>query len=189
MKLYYENKLSTSEQLASYIKEEANKYSELVIVCVGTAIHPKNRFDFDNIGPLIGTMLKKLNVDNVYGTLEEPIHYQNIQSFKSMLKLNYPDAFILAIDAATGFKKNIIRYIAQPLEAASSFKEPIIIGDHCLTITTTRGTTYESCIDNQISTEQMLNASLEICKIIKQIKCQNTNIKFYEKRSFIKSFL
>lgn len=90
-------------------KEAANKLAEWIrpyligktlIFCVGT-----DKCIGDCLGPLVGTMLKKNNFPYpVIGTLEAPAHATNIEAKILQVKAEYPDYFIIAIDACLGYK-------------------------------------------------------------------------------------
>ena len=75
--------------------------SNSAIVCIGT-----DRCIVDTLGPLVGTMLTKSNIDvDVYGTLESPVHGVNLnERLKEVYDKNYDN--ILAIDACLSNKKN-----------------------------------------------------------------------------------
>lgn len=92
-----------SETLATQIRDVFQDHP-LVVVCVGT-----DRSTGDSLGPLIGTNLSKLSFPNVtvYGTLEDPVHALNLDSFVELIKDKHPDSIILAIDACLGKVENI----------------------------------------------------------------------------------
>lgn len=77
--------------------------SPFVIVCIGT-----DRCIGDSLGPLVGYNLKNLNVKYpVLGTISEPIHAMNLKENLELLKTNYPDHNIIAVDASLGNKKSV----------------------------------------------------------------------------------
>ena len=71
----------------------------IVVVCIGT-----DRVTGDSLGPLVGHMLDKLDIENVkvYGTLNNPVHAKNIEETISEINTIYPDSFKIAIDACLG---------------------------------------------------------------------------------------
>lgn len=74
--------------------------SPLVFLCIGTPL-----LAGDSLGPLIGTALKKQGIPHVYGTLEHPVHAENIEFYRKLIKKRYRHPTIIAIDAAIGTKK------------------------------------------------------------------------------------
>lgn len=76
---------------------------EVLFTCIGT-----DRVTGDCLGPLVGTNLKRLGY-TVLGTLEEPLHAQNlIQELQKVSTLYNPD-LVLAIDASLGRLEDIGR--------------------------------------------------------------------------------
>ena len=71
----------------------------IVVLCIGT-----DRSTGDSLGPLIGYKLKELGVRRVQviGTLERPVHAMNLESYLSMIRLAYPEALVIAVDASVG---------------------------------------------------------------------------------------
>lgn len=81
----------------------SNAENPYLIFCIGT-----DRYIGDCLGPLIGTLLTKLNiVVPVYGTLDEPIHAVNLTKNIIDAKIKYPSHKVIAIDACLGTKDNI----------------------------------------------------------------------------------
>ena len=77
--------------------------SPFVVVCIGT-----DRCIGDSLGPLVGYNLKNLDVRYpVFGTINEPIHAMNLEEKLELLKANYPDHSIIAVDASLGNKKSV----------------------------------------------------------------------------------
>jgi len=86
------------------------KYHELVIVCVGT-----DRVSGDSLGPMVGTFLaEECRYANVYGTLNNPVHAQNLADTISQVQSGHPDAFIIAVDACLGRAANIEKIMFSP---------------------------------------------------------------------------
>lgn len=71
----------------------------LVFLCIGTPL-----LAGDSLGPMIGTALCQNGVPNVYGTLSKPVHAENIEVYRQMIKKRYRHPTIIAIDAAIGTK-------------------------------------------------------------------------------------
>jgi len=76
--------------------------NNFAIVCIGT-----DKCIIDSLGPLVGTMLSKENLDiDIYGTLENPVHAKNlIENIKIIKNKNYDK--IIAIDACLSNNKNL----------------------------------------------------------------------------------
>ena len=69
-----------------------------VIICVGSDLVVG-----DSLGPLIGTMIRKNNIDAfVYGTLENPITANEIPRLNERVRSAHPKSPVLVIDAAVG---------------------------------------------------------------------------------------
>lgn len=87
--------------LFSFLEELRNKYSQLIILCIGS-----DRSTGDSLGPLVGSMLADLQLDGipVYGTLDKPVHALNIKEIKEYIENNYTSPAILAVDACLGQK-------------------------------------------------------------------------------------
>jgi len=76
--------------------KELTYMKKVLFTCIGT-----DRATGDSLGPLVGTNLKRLGY-TVLGTLDEPLHAQNlIQEFEKVLTRYNPD-IVLAIDACLG---------------------------------------------------------------------------------------
>lgn len=91
--------------------EQFNKinldYSELIFLCIGT-----DRMTGDCFGPLVGNKIKELldvNSTNcvVYGDLENPLIYSNVDNKLKEIKEKYKKPCIIAIDAALSKENNI----------------------------------------------------------------------------------
>ena len=84
------------------IRERAEVAEHIILLCIGS-----DRATGDCLGPLVGYKLTSSNeVQNekivVYGTLEEPVHAQNLAVTISNIYNNYKNPFVIAIDASLG---------------------------------------------------------------------------------------
>ncbi len=72
---------------------------QVVFLCIGT-----DRSTGDSLGPLIGSRLEAEEISNVVviGTLEHPVHVVNLDRTLEHIEEHYPDAIIIAVDAAVG---------------------------------------------------------------------------------------
>ena len=72
---------------------------QVVFLCIGT-----DRSTGDSLGPLIGSRLEEEGIGDVVviGTLEHPVHAVNLDRTLEHIEEHYPDAIIIAVDAAVG---------------------------------------------------------------------------------------
>jgi len=77
----------------------AEKYSDIVFVCIGT-----DRSTGDSLGPIIGHKLREMKYGNVhvFGNLDTPVHAKNLCETTSQILDLYKKPFIIAIDACLG---------------------------------------------------------------------------------------
>lgn len=116
-----------SSSLTSYIKIKDYLLAELqpileesrpiVFICIGS-----DRSTGDSLGPLVGYKLKYLSRNNIYiyGTLDNPIHAQNIIRILDEIKFNFKNPYIIAIDSCLGSLNNIGKIFIQ--------KKPLLPG-------------------------------------------------------------
>lgn len=91
-----------SNSIKKYMNKRLNKNNEIVVFCIGT-----DRATGDSLGPLVGTMLKKMGINNVMGTIDRPVHAVNIDDKINQLYNNYNKPIVLAIDACLGIYNHI----------------------------------------------------------------------------------
>ncbi len=85
------------------LAEILNSDSErAVALCIGS---DKNIADC--FGPLCGNMLKDSGVMHVYGSLEKPIHMNNLRYYADNIAYSFPLAHIISIDAAQSAEDEI----------------------------------------------------------------------------------
>lgn len=72
---------------------------QVILLCIGT-----DRSTGDSLGPLTGTKLKQKYIPGltVMGTLEEPVHAENLASTLKEINNTYQNPFIIALDACLG---------------------------------------------------------------------------------------
>lgn len=93
------------EELKKEIATKIKKVKkEIVIICIGT-----DRSTGDSLGPLVGTFLKEELSEEyvIYGTIDEPIHAQNLELTLEEIEEKHPDKFVIAIDACLGHLKTV----------------------------------------------------------------------------------
>lgn len=103
--------------------------SEVIVLCIGT-----DRMTGDSLGPLTGTKLVELGVDPkmVYGTLDEPVHAQNLQDTINTINQKHDNPFIIAVDACLGRSESVgfIKVKEGPLQPGSGAgKDLPAVGD------------------------------------------------------------
>nr|WP_242691318.1 spore protease YyaC [Cytobacillus praedii] len=79
---------------------------EYVIVCIGT-----DRSTGDSLAPLVGWNLSKMKLENfyVYGTIDDPIHAENLNEKINYINSKHKNAYIIGIDACLGRSTSIGR--------------------------------------------------------------------------------
>lgn len=82
---------------------ELSHKKRIIFACIGT-----DRATGDCLGPLVGTNLQRLGY-TVCGTLEEPLHAQNLSLKLHETKLIHNPDIVLAIDASLGRVEDIGR--------------------------------------------------------------------------------
>jgi putative sporulation protein YyaC len=92
-----------ANQLDFMIRQEKNK-NKILILCIGS-----DRSTGDSLGPLVGHLLsKKENLDlEILGTLKNPVHAVNLPQVVKVIKEEYSDFVVIAIDASIGKKEHI----------------------------------------------------------------------------------
>lgn len=87
------------------ISKHYTKGKEIIFLCIGT-----DRATGDSLGPLIGYKLSRLNTNkniHVYGTLENPVHAQNLSETAEEIYKKFSNPFVIAIDACLGTASHI----------------------------------------------------------------------------------
>lgn len=98
--------IDIGEYLYNRLKSEFISNRPIIFLCIGS-----DRSTGDSLGPLVGHNLKNFrnNTNNiyVYGSLNHPIHCQNLKSTLDKIDANFDNPFIVAIDAALGIVQNV----------------------------------------------------------------------------------
>lgn len=113
------------------LQKKHKKNQPLVLLCVGT-----DRVTGDCLGPLIGQSLINSSIYSIYGTLQNPVHAQNLDQTISMIYSSYNDPFIIAIDSCLGYEEHLgyITLSSTPLHpGAGVCKNLRSIGDLSIT--------------------------------------------------------
>lgn len=75
---------------------------ETVVICIGT-----EKIKGDCLGPFTGSILKYNGIENVFGTLEKPVHALNLEKTVKYIYSYYTNPFVLAVDASLGLYNHI----------------------------------------------------------------------------------
>jgi putative sporulation protein YyaC len=133
--LFFYKRKEVTRNLRSYRKRIDQQDKDIVFLCIGS-----DRSTGDSLGPLVGTRLKELGFENVYGTIKYPIHALNMRQRLKEIEEKHPNRFVIAIDASIGSSENLfgIRIKTRPLEPGigvgkkfSSVGDMSIIGVVC----------------------------------------------------------
>jgi len=103
IKTHYQNDGARDIMVAALSGFLDNIETEPIFIFIGS-----DRHLLDCFGPLTGTMLHALAPDlPVYGTLDDPIHAQNLLHALKAAKQLHADKIIVAIDASVGDEEEI----------------------------------------------------------------------------------
>ncbi|WP_404450730.1 spore protease YyaC [Virgibacillus necropolis] len=99
MRLMYSDSLIASimsEKIISWLPEVPKEY---IVVCIGT-----DRSTGDSLGPLTGTFLHdhKPKYLSVYGTIHDPVHATNLETYIKLINNQHRNPYIIAVDACLG---------------------------------------------------------------------------------------
>lgn len=90
-----------SDQLLGLMADYPTR-DEIVIVCIGT-----DRNVGDSLAPIVGSRLKNNSHYTIHGTIDDPVHALNVGQIGGYLKINYPNALVIAVDAGLGEVESI----------------------------------------------------------------------------------
>lgn len=88
---------TAAPQIADALRRFISANREIVFVCIGS-----DRVNGDSVGPFTGTFLQEAGGPTVYGTLDDPVHAQNLAERMNWIKRAHPRATIIAVDAMLG---------------------------------------------------------------------------------------
>lgn len=131
--MHYSNTNTTniiSDTLITYLP---TSLSPIVVLCIGT-----DRSTGDSLGPLTGTLLSKMNPQQliVYGTLHDPVHAINLAERIKFIYKKFHRPYIIAVDASLGKNSSIGHIITNNrslLPGAALKKDLPPVGDAYLT--------------------------------------------------------
>ncbi len=125
IRAHYNDKQAISElqvKLQEYILRANGR--QVVLLCIGT-----DRSTGDSLGPLTGTKLQQKCITglSVIGTLEEPVHAENLESVLSEIKRSCFNPFIIALDACLGRLDSVghITLARGPLKPGTAVKKDL----------------------------------------------------------------
>ena len=80
------------------------KNRPVIFLCIGS-----DRSTGDSLGPLIGDKLKFMAQKEIYiyGTLENPVHAENLEKILNQITNQFKNPFIVSIDACLGSIQNV----------------------------------------------------------------------------------
>jgi putative sporulation protein YyaC len=124
-----------SNLVTTYLSEQSLKNKDLIIFCIGT-----DRSTGDSLGPLVGhkllPLIKNYKNINIVGTLENPIHAQNLESTLLNINKDYMNPLVLAIDSSLG-KQERVGYLSiknSPLKPGAGVNKTLpSVGDISIT--------------------------------------------------------
>jgi len=103
VKIHYEDKAARGLLLQALNALLSDIEPEPIFVCIGT-----DRHILDCFGPLTGTMLHTYAPDlAIYGTLDKPLHAQNLLEGMKEARQNHIGKTLVAIDASVGDEQEI----------------------------------------------------------------------------------
>lgn len=96
--------INASQILGAKLKEIINENDgKIVLVCIGS-----DRAIYDSLGPLVGTLLSDIGIEiPVFGSLNSPIHSENIKIRIEEIKEKFPNHKVVAIDGAFGEESDV----------------------------------------------------------------------------------
>lgn len=112
-----------------HLKPILNDNRTIVFLCIGT-----DRSTGDSLGPLIGYKLRLVKNKNIriYGSLEKPIHSNNLCEILDKIKTNFKSPFIITVNARLDTIRNVGKVFIEnkPLYACSLLGKNVLpIGD------------------------------------------------------------
>jgi len=121
------NDSEANEGFPKIISDVLPTNREVVWLCIGT-----DRSTGDSLGPIVGSMLQKNGVANVYGTLPNPVHAGNLVETLHHIKECHNDPFIVAVDACLGKPEHVgyIKMKEGPMQPGAGVNKSLpFVGD------------------------------------------------------------
>lgn len=138
---------------------------EYVIACIGT-----DRSTGDSLGPLVGTYLSEIKPKHmtVYGTLHEPVHGKNLETYIEKINSYHRNPFVIAIDACLGKRTSIGNLISikEPLKPGAALNKDLpMIGD----VNVTGVVNISGCMEYTVLQNTRLSLVVDMAKQITNI--------------------
>ena len=121
--IFHYSDIEGQEKLLKLLSSLVMNEKEMVVVCIGT-----DRVSGDSLGPLVGTLLtEECRSAKVYGTLQNPVHAQNLSLTIDEISNKHPDSFIIAVDACLGKAANVekIMFSRKPLKPGAGVNKDL----------------------------------------------------------------
>lgn len=151
--------------------------SKLIFLCIGT-----DRVIGDSFGPLVGYKLKHLFRDEenikVIGSLDNIICMHNITKIVRNINSTYPEAFLIAIDAALSNNNNVgkIAVSKGSIKVASGFTtKNIYVGDISIKGIVSRNLNNSKC-NFRLLQNTPLNLVMNMADSVAQGICDVINV-------------
>lgn len=95
---------SFGESLRLLTEKSCRPGRPLLVVCIGS-----DRITGDCLGPLVGHKLSRIlpHPERIYGTLQSPVHAQNLCHTVRQIHAIYESPFLIAVDAALGLSSHV----------------------------------------------------------------------------------
>jgi putative sporulation protein YyaC len=125
IRAHYDDRKGLAELQSKLQEHICNaKGREVILLCIGT-----DRSTGDSLGPLTGTKLKDKCIPGltVIGTLENPVHAENLEKTLNDIKNVYRHPFIIGLDACLG-RLDSVGYITLtegPLKPGTAVKKDL----------------------------------------------------------------
>ena len=119
------------DRLKHYMQSAGSR--KIILLCIGT-----DRSTGDSLGPLTGTKLGQKGIPGliIRGTLENPVHAENLASTLNEIRRTHKDPYLIALDACLGRLDSVgdITLTEGPLKPGTAVKKELPeVGDIHLT--------------------------------------------------------
>lgn len=140
---------------------------KILIFCIGT-----DKYIIDSLAPLLGSLLSDSGIPlQVFGTLDNPIHAENIEMRIKEINDKFPEYKIIAIDACLGEKDNVglIKFKEGSINpGAGVHKKLPSIGDYAI----------EAIIEKKEASEYLMKLPMRLRYIFKMAVVIRDSFKY-----------
>lgn len=149
--------------------KKSNK-KEIIIVNIGT-----DRCTGDSYAPFLGSYLEQSGCKiPFYGTLEKPIHAENLEREMNFIRANHENAFILSLDAGLTYDSNKVDRIIiknKPVQPGKGLgKDLISVGDMSIMYTPCEAGNVPFLALQNVRLGNVHKAVKETVKLIKELE-------------------